>query len=49
LAAESGLESAILLDAIQYSAADFRMLDVRNPLMVSDEFPLWMKLDPAGC
>lgn len=45
LAAKGGLAPAIMLDALSDSAASSRMLDVRGPLMVADDFPPQMKLD----
>jgi 3-hydroxyisobutyrate dehydrogenase-like beta-hydroxyacid dehydrogenase len=45
LAAKGGLDLATMLDALSHSAATSRMLDVRGPLMVADDFPPQMKLD----
>jgi 3-hydroxyisobutyrate dehydrogenase-like beta-hydroxyacid dehydrogenase len=45
LAAKGGPDPAMLLGALQQSAAGSRMLDVRGPLMVSGTFPPQMKLD----
>jgi 3-hydroxyisobutyrate dehydrogenase-like beta-hydroxyacid dehydrogenase len=45
LAAKGGLNLATMLAALSDSAASSRMLDVRGPLMVADDFPPQMKLD----
>jgi 2-hydroxy-3-oxopropionate reductase len=45
LAAKGGLDPAVMIGALQHSAASSRMLDVRGPLMVSGTFPPQMKLD----
>ena len=45
LAAKGGLNLVTMLDALSDSAAGSRMLDVRGPLMVADDFPPQMKLD----
>src|SRR5262249_1148548 len=45
LAAKGGLEPARMLEILQDTAADSRMLDIRGPLMAAGEFPPQMKLD----
>ena len=45
LARRGGLDAARALEVLVASAATSRMLEVRGPLMVRDEFPPQMKLD----
>ncbi len=45
LARRGGLDAARALEVLVASAATSRMLEVRGPLMVRDEFPAQMKLD----
>jgi len=44
LIGRSGLDPALALDALTASAANSRMLEVRGPLMVRQEYPAQMKL-----
>jgi 3-hydroxyisobutyrate dehydrogenase-like beta-hydroxyacid dehydrogenase len=45
MAARAGLDLPLALEVLRSSAAGSRMLDVRGPMMVRDEFPAQMKLD----
>jgi L-threonate 2-dehydrogenase len=45
LARRAGLDLPLALDILAKSAATSRMLEVRGPMMVRDEFPAQMKLD----
>jgi len=45
LVRRAGLDPARALDVLTASAATSRMLEVRGPLMVRDEYPAQMKLD----
>lgn len=45
MARRAGLELPLALDVLSKSAATSRMLEVRGPMMVRDEFPAQMKLD----
>jgi 3-hydroxyisobutyrate dehydrogenase-like beta-hydroxyacid dehydrogenase len=45
LAKRGGLDPALTLEVLKTGAATSRMLEVRGPLMVRDEFPAQMKLD----
>jgi 3-hydroxyisobutyrate dehydrogenase-like beta-hydroxyacid dehydrogenase len=45
LARRAGLDLSLALDVLVKSAAASRMLEVRGPMMVRDEFPAQMKLD----
>jgi 3-hydroxyisobutyrate dehydrogenase len=45
LASKGGLDLATMVDALTDSAAASRMIDVRGPLMVANDFPPQMKLD----
>ncbi len=45
LARRAGLDLPVALDALAGSAATSRMLEVRGPMMVREEFPAQMKLD----
>jgi 3-hydroxyisobutyrate dehydrogenase-like beta-hydroxyacid dehydrogenase len=45
LARRAGLDLPLALDVLVKSAATSRMLEVRGPMMVRDEFPAQMKLD----
>ena len=42
---KAGLDPALVLEVLTSSAANSRMLEVRGPLIVKDEFPPQMKLD----
>ncbi len=42
---KAGLDPALVLGVLTSSAANSRMLEVRGPLIVKDEFPPQMKLD----
>jgi len=42
---KAGLDPALVLDVLVASAATSRMLEVRGPLIVKDDFPAQMKLD----
>jgi 3-hydroxyisobutyrate dehydrogenase-like beta-hydroxyacid dehydrogenase len=44
-ARRAGLDLPVALDVLTRSAATSRMLEVRGPMMVRDEFPAEMKLD----
>jgi L-threonate 2-dehydrogenase len=44
LARRAGLDLSLALDVLAKSAATSRMLEVRGPMMVRDEFPAQMKL-----
>ena len=45
MARRAGLDLPLALDVLAHSAATSRMLEVRGPMMVRDEFPAQMKLD----
>ncbi len=45
MARRAGLDLTLSLDVLRRSAATSRMLEVRGPMMVRDEFPAQMKLD----
>ena len=45
MAKRGGLDMDLVLDVLRTGAAGSRMLDVRGPLIVKDEFPAQMKLD----
>ena len=45
MARRAGLDLGLALDLLAKSAASSRMLEVRGPMMVRDEFPAQMKLD----
>jgi len=45
MARRAGLDLGLVLDVLASGAAGSRMLDVRGPLIVKDEFPAQMKLD----
>src|SRR4030095_11554164 len=45
LARRAGLDLPIALEVLGKSAASSRMLEIRGPMMVRDEFPAQMKLD----
>lgn len=45
MAGRAGLDLPLALEVLRSSAAGSRMLDVRGPMMVRDEFPAQMKLD----
>jgi 3-hydroxyisobutyrate dehydrogenase-like beta-hydroxyacid dehydrogenase len=45
MARRAGLDLPLALEVLRTSAAGSRMLDVRGPMMVRDEFPAQMKLD----
>ena len=45
MAKRGGLDLDLVLDVLRTGAAGSRMLDVRGPLIVKDEFPAQMKLD----
>jgi len=45
LARRAGLDLPLVLDVLGKSAASSRMLEIRGPMMVRDEFPAQMKLD----
>lgn len=45
MARRTGLDLPLALDVLSKSAATSRMLEVRGPMMVRDEFPAQMKLD----
>jgi 3-hydroxyisobutyrate dehydrogenase-like beta-hydroxyacid dehydrogenase len=45
MARRAGLDLPLALDVLARSAAASRMLEVRGPMMVRDEFPAQMKLD----
>jgi 3-hydroxyisobutyrate dehydrogenase-like beta-hydroxyacid dehydrogenase len=45
MARRAGLDLDLVLDVLRTGAAGSRMLDVRGPLIVKDEFPPQMKLD----
>jgi 3-hydroxyisobutyrate dehydrogenase-like beta-hydroxyacid dehydrogenase len=45
LARRAGLDLEVALDVLTASAATSRMLEVRGPLILRDEFPAQMKLD----
>jgi L-threonate 2-dehydrogenase len=45
MARRGGLDMDLVLDVLRTGAAGSRMLDVRGPLIVNDEFPAQMKLD----
>ena len=45
MARRGGLDLDLVLDVLCTGAAGSRMLDVRGPLMLKDEFPAQMKLD----
>jgi len=42
---KAGLDPALVLDVLKSSAAASRMLEVRGPLIVKDEYPAQMKLE----
>jgi 2-hydroxy-3-oxopropionate reductase len=45
MARAGGLDPGVALEILEASAANSRMLEVRGPLIVRDEFPAQMKLD----
>jgi len=45
MAAQGGLDGALVVDVLGAGAATSQMLHVRGPLMVRGEFPAQMKLD----
>jgi 3-hydroxyisobutyrate dehydrogenase-like beta-hydroxyacid dehydrogenase len=45
MARQSGLDMSITFDVLTSGAAGSRMLEVRGPMMIRDEFPPQMKLD----
>ena len=45
LARRAGLDLPITLEVLGKSAASSRMLEIRGPMMIRDEFPAQMKLD----
>ena len=45
MARRAGLDLDLVLDVLGHGAAGSRMLEVRGPLIVKDEFPAQMKLD----
>jgi 2-hydroxy-3-oxopropionate reductase len=45
LGAKGGLDPAKMLEALEGTAADSRMMEIRGPLMAAGEFPPQMKLD----
>jgi 3-hydroxyisobutyrate dehydrogenase-like beta-hydroxyacid dehydrogenase len=45
MARRAGLDLGLVLDVLTTGAAASRMLEVRGPLIVADEFPAQMKLD----
>ena len=45
MAQRGGLDPRMVVDVLKTGAATSRMLDVRGPMMVRDEFPAQMKLD----
>jgi 3-hydroxyisobutyrate dehydrogenase-like beta-hydroxyacid dehydrogenase len=45
MAKRAGLDLSLVLDVLTTGAAGSRMLEVRGPLMLKDEFPAQMKLD----
>ena len=45
MARRAGLDLPLVLDVLAGGAAGSRMLEVRGPLMIADEFPAQMKLD----
>jgi len=45
MARAAGLDPALVLDILTSGAGNSRMLEVRGPMIVRDEFPAQMKLD----
>ena len=45
LGAKGGLDPAKMLEALEGTAASSRMMEIRGPLMVAEEFPPQMKLE----
>ena len=45
LARRAGLDLSLVLEVLGKSAASSRMLEIRGPMMIRDEFPAQMKLD----